>query len=266
MSWAADMATVWMFSCIRAAHSREMDRYPIGFPQNKTVVNDFANFPQHWFPVSCIRWRMSVLCGLQGSLFVLDSKSLMDQIPINIFVIGCLYNPRCLLLVPTCSFSHFASLHSKSLRCQEPGISPNPRRSWFGIASPYTHQEEPYWKKENWIIMGLGSDQLKAISLEKTQTNKQTTKRKHFEVSSRMSITLDWHFWLQKGLGYGAFIIVTDGIAENSPVEPRAPRPLTQFHCIFLKPIRLCCCGGPFFPPVCKFISQGVILQEHLLI
>lgn len=64
-----------------------------------------------------------------------------------------------------------------------------------------------------------------------------------------MSITLDWQKSLStEGFGYGAFIRVTDGIAENSHIEPRGPsRPLTQFHCIFLTPIRLHCCGGPFF-------------------
>lgn len=94
----------------------------------------------------------------------------------NIFVIR--YNPRCLLLVPTQSFQHFASLDSKSLRCQEPGISPSPCRSWFGMFSPHTRQEQHYWKKENSISKRLGSDQLKAISLDKTQTNKQTTTKK----------------------------------------------------------------------------------------
>lgn len=77
--------------------TREMDGDPFGFPQNKTVIYDSVNFPQHQFPVLCNRWRMSVLCGLQGSFFVPDGPDTY-----NIFVIE--YNPRCLLLVPTCSF------------------------------------------------------------------------------------------------------------------------------------------------------------------
>lgn len=36
-----------------------------------------------------------------------------------------------------------------------------------------------------------------------------------------MSITLDWQKSLStEGFGYGAFIRVTDGIAENSHIEP----------------------------------------------
>lgn len=57
--------------------ARDIDGYPLGFPLNKTAFSDSANFPQHWFPVSCNRWRMSVLC------VVPDSKSLMDQIALT---------------------------------------------------------------------------------------------------------------------------------------------------------------------------------------
>lgn len=112
---------------------------------------------------------MSVLCWLQGSFFVLDSKSLMDQIPMTLL---WSYTAQDVYFL----FQHVASniLPPLILNLSDAkNLEFHPTHlAGLAFLHPHTCEEQLYWRNENCINMRLGSDQLKAIPLEKNQTNK----------------------------------------------------------------------------------------------